>query len=57
MSIQALKKAEDGDEVVVRLREQTGEKRPGVRVSLGPGQAILSAARSTVRSARSAAAR
>ncbi|USN97945.1 MAG: chitobiase/beta-hexosaminidase C-terminal domain-containing protein [Phycisphaeraceae bacterium] len=35
VSVQALKKAEDSDEVIVRLREQSGEDIRGVRVSVG----------------------
>lgn len=35
VSVSALKKAEDSDEVIVRLREQSGEAVRGVRVSVG----------------------
>ena len=33
VAVQALKKAEDSDEIVVRLKELTGKPAPGVRVS------------------------
>jgi len=43
VSVQALKKAEDSIDVVVRLREHTGRDAKAVRVSLGAGMRIESA--------------
>lgn len=43
VGVAALKKAEAGDEVIVRLREHSGRDARGVRVDVGPGRSIVSA--------------
>ncbi len=42
VTISAIKKSEDGDEVIVRLREQTGSPAKNVQIALG-GKSIVSA--------------